>query len=64
MNKLSVVFKKLNLTLRLEGAFVIGARPADAAAITTLEASFGNELPKYAWSNLKIFDKSTCPAAQ
>ena len=36
VNKLSVIFKKLNLTLKIEGGVVVGARPADAADVTAL----------------------------
>jgi hypothetical protein len=61
-NKLNVVFKKLNLTLKLEGGVVIGARPADAAAVTAIQTAMGDTLPKYPWDAMKIVDKAGCVA--
>jgi hypothetical protein len=61
VNKLSVVLKKLNLTLKLEGGVVIGARPADAAAVSVLETAFSNDTGKYSFGAMKVLDKSVCP---
>lgn len=60
VNKLSVIMKKLNLTLKIEGGVVIGARPADAADVTALQTAFGSDLPKYPWSGMKVLDKAAC----
>jgi len=62
VNKLSVVLKKLNLTLKLEGSVVIGARPADSNAVSVLETAFSNDLPHYPWSSMKVLDKTGCTA--
>lgn len=62
VNKLSVILKKLNLTLKIEGGVVVGARPAAAADVTALETAFGSKLPKYPWSAMKVLDKASCPA--
>jgi hypothetical protein len=59
-NKLSVVFKKLGMTLRAEGGFVLGPRPANAAAVTTLQTAVGGSLAKYGWSDMAVLDKSKC----
>jgi hypothetical protein len=61
VNKLSVIMKKLNLTLKIEGGVVVGARPAGAADVTALETAFGGKLPKYPWSGMKVIDKAACP---
>ena len=61
INKLSVIMKKLNLTLKIEGGVVIGARPAGAVDVTALETAFGATLPKYPWSAMKVIDKAACP---
>lgn len=62
-NKLNVVFKKLNLTLRIEGGVVIGTRPATANNLSALETAFGSDHPKYGWKDMKVIDKTSCPAA-
>lgn len=36
VNKLNVVLKKLNLTLKLEGGLIVGARPTSSAALVAL----------------------------
>ena len=61
VNKLSVILKKLNLTLKIEGGVVVGARPAGAADVTALQTAFGATLAKYPWSDLKVIDKAACP---
>ena len=43
LNKLSVIFKKLNLTFRIEGAVVVGPR-AIGATPTTLSNKFGSSV--------------------
>ena len=62
VNKLSVILKKLNLTLKIEGGVVVGARPAGAADVTALETAFGTKLPNYPWSGMKVIDNAACPA--
>jgi hypothetical protein len=60
-NMLSVIFKKLNLTLKIEGAAVVGYRPSTDWEIPNAKTAFGSKLPKYSWSELKIIDKTGCP---
>lgn len=59
-NKLNVVFKKLNLTLRIEGGVVVGTRPATPNNLSALKSDFESDLPKYGWNDMKVIDKSTC----
>ena len=58
----SEIFRKLNFTLKFEVGIIAGARPAGAADVTALKTAFGSTLAKYAWSDMKVFDKAACPA--
>ena len=62
VNQLSVILKKLNLTLKIEGAVLVGARVTSASDFTRVENKYGKKIPNYAWSDLKIIDKAACPA--
>jgi len=62
VNKLTVILKKLNLTLKIEGGVVVGFRPAGDADVAVIETAFGKKLPKYPWSGMKVIDKAACPA--
>ena len=48
------------MTFRVEGGIVVGARPNDAAALEDLKLDFDTDVPKYRWSDMKIFDKTKC----
>ena len=61
-NKLNVVFKKLNLSLRIEGGVVIGTAPATPNNLSALETAFGSDHPKYGWADMKVIDKTSCTA--
>lgn len=63
VNKLSVILKKLNITLRLEGGIVVGARPSSAAHLGTLQTDFTSDVANYDWSKMVVMDKAACPPA-
>ena len=62
VNQLSDILKKLNLTLKIEGAVLVGARVTVASDFTGIETKYGKKIPNYAWSDMKIIDKAACPA--
>ena len=61
VNKLFAILKTLNLTLKFEAGFVAGTRPINAAAVSTLKSKFDKDVPRYAWSDMKVLDKTACP---
>jgi|LauGreDrversion4_2_1035121.scaffolds.fasta_scaffold1320271_1 hypothetical protein len=60
VNKVSVVLKKLNLTLKIEGGAVVGTRMSPLF-LADLEFDFTGEVYNYPWSSMKVLDKSSCP---
>lgn len=63
VNKLSVILKKLNITLKIEGGIVVGTRPSSAANLGTLQTDFTSDVSGYDWSKMVVMDKATCPPA-
>jgi hypothetical protein len=61
VNKLSVILKKLNITLRIEGGVVVGARPTGAAHTDALKLDFTGDVAGYDWAKMKVVEKASCP---
>ena len=63
LNKLNFIFYTLNLSVKIEGGFVIGTRPALALNLQALKDDFGSDHPSYGWDEMKVIDKSNCPSS-